>query len=163
MVRSARLPLVLASLVIPIAGPAMNTLACPVLMPDKSQTLSVTMSSGVEAEVFVEYFKGWSDVENSGACMASTTIPLSRFPTARVAARPSQLAAALREIADEWGVKECSIWISYENDTGDDLADHELCVTGSFAYDKGDYWSSSSERNCWNPSAISFDLGIEVE
>jgi hypothetical protein len=163
MIRSARLPLALASLVIPIMGATVNALACPVLMPDANQTLSVTMSSGVEAEVFVEFYKAWSDEEDAGACIATANIPLSRFPTARVAARPSQLAAALREIADEWGVEECSIWITYENDTGDELADHELCVTGSFAYDKGDYWSSSSETNCWEPSELRLDSFVEVD
>ena len=152
MVIRHRSQLALTTLFILVAGLASDALTCPMMLPDKTQTISVVMSSGLSTEVIVEYFKGNPDLDRSGACMASARIPLSRFPSSRVATRPGELAAALREIADEWGAKECTIWISYENDTKDHFANHELCVMGSFKFDKGDYWSSTSEGYCWEPT-----------
>ena len=152
MIHPRRSSIDIASVVTLIIGSTVDAIACPVFGADETQTLSVQMSSGVHAEVNIEFYKGRPDEEGSGACLANAIVQLSGFPTSRVAARPTQLAAALREIADEWGVKECTIMVAYENDTGDDLAQHELCVIGSFGYDKGDYWSTSSERNCWEPS-----------
>jgi hypothetical protein len=117
--------------------------------PDKSQTISVSMTSGVTAEVFVSYYKGIEGEDNSSTCYANTTVRLSSFPSSRLATRPDEIAAAIRELADEWSAAECEVFVTYENDTGDDLEDHEQCVKGTFKYDKGDYWSSSPETNCW--------------
>ncbi len=86
---------------------------------------------------------------DSSSCYASATIRLSSFPSARRATRPSEITSAIRELADRWGAIEYEIFVSYENDTGDDLSDQERCVKGSFKYDKGDFWSSSSESACW--------------
>ncbi len=119
------------------------------LSTDESQTISVSFSSGVTTEVHVSFFKGIEGKADSSSCYAYATVRLSSFPSARLAIRPSEIASAIRELANRWGATECAIFVSYENDTGDDLSDHERCVKASFKYDKGDFWSSSSESACW--------------
>lgn len=122
--------------------------------PEESRAISVTTSPGKQTNVSVNvYPKGSFDAEYP-RCVAYYEIELSAFPTSRLASRPHDIAPALRETAEELGVDECQITVHFLDDKGDELEPHETCITGTFKYDKGDFWSSSSEDFCWHPEEL---------
>jgi hypothetical protein len=120
--------------------------------PDKSETVSVSIAPGTSAELRISYWEGNESTGQEAFCTSVIHVKLSGFPTSRVATRPGDVAAAVRDVADLWKVSECQVTVVFENDTSEELAEHETCVTGLFRYDKGDYWSSSSEDYCWEPA-----------
>ena len=131
---------------------------------DKSQTIAIEVAPGVSAEATVEYYDrsaGIADLVDAAeapACRATLDVTLSSFPSSRLATRPGDVARAIRDIAKEWGARECVITVWYQNDTNEEMADYEQCVTGTFGFDGRSSWSTSSERNCWEPDRDGFVL-----
>jgi hypothetical protein len=123
--------------------------------PSKFQPIAIEIAPGVSAEATVSYYDrttGLADVVDAAevpSCQVSVDVRLSSFPSSRVAMRPSDVAPAIRDIAKEWHVKECVITVWYENDTTQEMAEQEQCVTGTFGFDGRASWPTSSERSCW--------------
>ena len=145
-----------------LAGLA-NTLAAPASSgcfssPDRSQNLSLEIATGERREIYTTYYKGEGD---EGDCSASIQVSLSNFPSSRLATRPKDIAIVIREVVDLWDLDRCTVYVSYDNDTDEEFAEHELCLTEEFRFDSGAYWSASSERYCWEP--IDTDNEIEEE
>ena len=117
--------------------------------PDESQALSLEITPGKSQEVYTAYYK---EEGGEGSCSASIQVSLSSFPSSRLATRPKDVAIAVREVIDSWEIDNCTIRVWYNNDTGEEFAEHELCLTEDFKFDNGAYWSASVERYCWQPS-----------
>lgn len=158
LLRHLRRPISLPSLLakISILGlailPPWSTAAGCFEAPGRSLTVSVSLSAGDTTGLRISYWDGNEATGQKATCTALASVKLSTFPTARVATRPGDVAAAVREVADLWEVSECQVTVVFENDTKEDLAAHEMCWTGLFRFDKGDFWSSSSESTCWEPA-----------
>lgn len=121
--------------------------------PDKSAEIKLSLAPGVDAAVQVSLYE-MKDAESSNLksiCYASAYFPLSAFPSTSNRYGTHDIAAAVREQVDAWELNECEITLYYENDTKVDLAEHELCVQGTFAFEKGNFWSTDSESYCWDP------------
>lgn len=150
----ARLPIYLIPLftfcLVLLAGFAAPSLSCFV-SPDETRQLSIGVAPGVNRTIDTSLWKGEG---GQNSCTAHVQVELSAFPSSRLATRPSEIAAILRELTDEWGVDRCTVYVSYENDTQDELEEHELCLMGEFRFDKGDFWGVSSEGFCWEPSDL---------
>lgn len=84
-------------------------------------------------------------------CSASIRIPLSAFPTSRLATRPADVARAMHESVKAQGVQRCEVAVYYENDTDEAIPEHELCLIEPFAFGDRDHWSLSRETSCWEP------------
>jgi len=117
--------------------------------PDKSQELSLQIAPGVSQRVFTSYYEQEGE---KGSCVASIQVSLSQFPSSRLATRPKDVAIAIREVIDSWEIENCTVSVWYDNDTGEEFAEHELCLTEDFNFDSGAFWSASAERYCWDPS-----------
>ena len=94
----------------------------------------------------------------SGGCSAAIQIPLSSFPTSRLATRPADIARSMRDIVKKIGAKECEVQVYYENDTGEEIAEHELCLTETFEFGDRKHWSKSSEAYCWEPEMTEVEI-----
>ena len=90
----------------------------------------------------------------SPGCSASLWIPLSTFPTSRVATRPAEVARSMHETMKTLGVSTCEVAVGYENDTAEEIAEHELCLRETFAFGNRKHWSVSSESFCWEPEEV---------
>jgi hypothetical protein len=121
--------------------------------PDKSQELSLQIAPGVSHEVYAAYY---AEEGGKGSCSASIQVSLSAFPSSRLATRPKDVAIAIRELIDVWEIENCTIQVWYDNDTGEEFAEYELCLTEDFNFDAGAFWSASAERYCWQPSDFEF-------
>ncbi len=94
-------------------------------------------------------------------CQASIAIPLSAFPTSRLATRPADIARSMRDLVKEHGIEACEIVVLYENDTNEAIAEHELCLRETFAFGERKHWSIASERTCWEPEASELLSSVE--
>lgn len=145
-----------------LAGLA-NVLAAPAssgcfASPDKSQNLSLEIAPGEKREIYTTYYKGEG---NDGNCSASIQVSLSNFPSSRLATRPKDIAIVIREVVDLWELDHCTVRVWYDNDTDEEFAEHELCLSEEFRFDSGAFWSASSERYCWEP--IENDTAIDED
>lgn len=84
-------------------------------------------------------------------CWAWIEIPLSNFPTSRLAMRPADVVRSMHDIVKELGSGECTVTVSYENDVEEDIAEHELCVQQDIAFGRRKLWTRTDERFCWEP------------
>lgn len=84
-------------------------------------------------------------------CTASIEVPLSKFPSSRLATRPVDVARSMRDVMQKLGGGICEIAVIYENDTGEETPSHELCVAETFEFGARKHWSMSSETFCWEP------------
>jgi len=114
----------------------------------KTETLSVALAGDTSAELQVSYYEELAEIEDEIICQAWISVPLSAFPTWRLATRPADVAPLIRDVADRWGARECAIAVWLQNDTGDDLAEGDECMAGLFRYESGDWWASSAEWRC---------------
>ena len=94
-------------------------------------------------------------------CHASIAIPLSAFPTSRLATRPVDIARSMRDLVKKHGIEACEIAVLYENDTNEEIAEHELCLRETFAFGGRKHWSIARERTCWEPDE--FELASDIE
>lgn len=142
----------LATLGIVFLGAAIKAQAqgC-IVFEGENRQISVS-ASGVSIDVSVYHYKSRDASEDTPSCSATAFVKLSSFPSSRLATRPSQIAAALREAVEEFGTNECVVRVYYENDTEEEFAEHEQCLMETFKFDRGAYWSSSSEGHCWPAS-----------
>lgn len=82
-------------------------------------------------------------------CSASITVPLSAFPTSRVASRPADFTSHMRDTVREWGLNKCHVFVTYENDVEDALTQEESCLVELFRFQGDSVWSGGSEKYCW--------------
>lgn len=87
----------------------------------------------------------------SRRCTAWIQIPLSIFPSSRLATRPADIARSMRDVMKKLAVQECRVGVAYLNDTNDAIPEHELCFVETFAFGERKHWSTSSESPCWQP------------
>ncbi len=87
------------------------------------------------------------------SCSAWIEIPLSKFPTSRLATRPADIARSMRDVMKKLGARECEVEAYYENDTGEEIPKHELCLRETFEFGERKHWSKSREAYCWEPAA----------
>ena len=57
----------------------------------------------------------------------------------------------MRDVVEKLGAKECRVGVFYQNDTPDEIAEHELCYVETFRFGERKHWSVSSEERCWEP------------
>lgn len=93
-------------------------------------------------------------------CFAMIDMPLSAFPTSRLAMRPADVARSMRDLVEKHGIGTCEIAVFYENDTNEEIAEHELCLQETFAFGERKHWSLAREAFCWEPEPPEF-AGIE--
>ncbi len=93
-------------------------------------------------------------------CAATIDVPLSAFPTSRLASRPADMARSIHETLKALDVRTCEVSVFYENDTNEEIAQHELCLSETFAFGARKYWSLSHETYCWEPEDFEV-AGIE--
>jgi hypothetical protein len=127
---------------------ASNALACPAVSPDEKRTLSYEVVPGFVRDLQIRFFE--SEAPRGGECFASLEIPLSIFPAANVRIGPNDVARVVRETAEEWGARQCTIWVRYENDTRANFAPYELCRRGQFTFGASGV-RSVDEAFCWTP------------
>lgn len=125
---------------------------CLVSVPDAS--ISIELAPGASALVEIYLAR---DENGVTFCGAEVGVPLSAFPTARLALRPADVARSLHDFARTSGARECRILVMYENDTGEALAEHELCLIEVFRFGERRHGSLEPETTCWDP-----DDGIEA-
>jgi hypothetical protein len=118
----------------------------------KSETVSVSIAGAKSADMRIVYYEALArEMEEAGkiACEARISVPLSAFPTLRLATRPGELAATIRYIAADWEARECRISVWRENDIAEEpIPEDEQCIAGDFRYEGGAWWPSSAERSC---------------
>jgi hypothetical protein len=114
----------------------------------QTESISIDLGGGKSSEVEVLYYEDLADGEDEIACQAWVAVPLSAFPTWRLATRPSDVAPAIRDLASRWGARECVVVVRLLNDTGEDVAKRDECVAGRFRFEGRDWWASSSEGPC---------------
>ncbi len=107
---------------------------------------SSEMSSDGSAEVSTD-----ASAATRPRCTACIEVPLSKFPSSRLATRPVDVARSMQDVMQKLGGGECGITVSYENDTGEEIPSHELCVSETFEFGARKHWSKSSETFCWAP------------
>jgi len=123
--------------------------SCLYIIPSKQTTIPVRLSADQQTEIQVTYVEADNDLRLEESCSAWVEVPLSAFPTARLASRPFDFAPAIRETMEEWSVDECEIRVWFMDDVGDEMTQAESCVIESFEFEKGRYWSTSSEESCF--------------
>lgn len=127
--------------------------ACPVPY-DLEDAISLEIAPGRSAEVSIG---GMTRAGGAPSCSAWVSVPLSAFPSTRLATRPADVARSLRDAVEKMGASECEISVMFDNDTGEEIADHELCLTETFRFGERRIWSSSPETFCWEPTPASAD------
>ena len=130
------------------AGPALSSYGC-MAVPAASQSLSVRIEPGIDLGVSVSV---WDAEDGPGSCYARVETKLSDFPSTRLAPRPADFASAMRDTLAEWDVETCKISVQYVNDTEEEIELQDLCFYEEFRFSKRDFWSVSSEQNCWDPA-----------
>ena len=103
---------------------------------------------------------------STSRCTASIDVPLSAFPTSRIAYRPVDVARSMQDVLKKLDVGSCDIAVFYDNDTDEEIPEHELCLQETFAFGERKHWSISSESFCWAPEdfeLVSFEESIDVE
>lgn len=98
-----------------------------------------------------------TSTKSGSSCMAWVYVPLSKFPSSRLATRPVDVARSMRDVMQKLGGGECAVAVYYENDTGEAIPNHELCVSETFEFGARKHWSKSSEEFCWEPEDFEFD------
>lgn len=122
--------------------------ACPVPY-DLEDSISLEIAPGRNVEVSIG---GMTRDGESPACSAWVSVPLSAFPSARLATRPADVARSLRDAVAKMGATECTVMVVLDNDTQDDFAEHELCLEETFRFGERRVWSTGPESFCWEPS-----------
>ena len=145
-IQSLTLSLVLAPCLLQLALPAAASGCFSYAGP--SETIAVSLGGRMSAEMTITYSEDLEKVEGEVACEAYLTVPLSAFPTWRVATRPADVAPAIRDVASRWGARECRVIVGLHNDTGEKLPAGDDCFWGLFRFEGRDSWASSSERRC---------------
>ncbi len=144
-----------AAIIFAVAGIVLapQAIACFSIPPDKSVEVKFPLGAGVEAAVQISFFEknDPKDLNAKGTCSANAYLPLSAFPSTSNRYGINEIASAIREQVDAWELSECYVTLYFENDTNVDLAEHELCTQGTFAFEEGSFWSSESESYCWEP------------
>ncbi len=125
-----------------------------------SETIAIELALGRTAMLEVELL---TDAMGDSSCSAWIEVPLSSFPTSRLATRPADIARSMRDVVKKLGVKECDVFVRFENDTQEELADHELCLHERFEFGARKHWSLSSEGYCWEPDPNSEVELVEVD
>ena len=113
--------------------------------PDESAELSIQIAPGLSRPVYAELYENAQE----DTCRAYFSVPLSAFPTSRLATRPADVARVLHELARKWETNRCVVRVHHENDTEERFAPHELCLVETFAFDGGRPRSVSRETTCW--------------
>jgi hypothetical protein len=147
-----------------LAAPPPST-GCPVFI-SPTELISIEIAPGYAAllEVFVETSSEQSadtsadmtmdsdtSADSAARCMAWINVPLSKFPSSRLATRPVDIARSMRDVMQKLGGRECEVVVLYENDTDEEIPEHELCVSEIFEFGARTHWSKSSEAYCWEP------------
>jgi hypothetical protein len=116
----------------------------------RSETVSVDIGAGQSAEMTIHVYEDRAGLESVDEipCEAWITVPLSAFPTVRLATRPLDVAPVIRHLARESKVRECRVHVWRHDDLDADLPDDEECIAGDFRFENGDWWASGSERSC---------------
>lgn len=122
-----------------------------------SETIAIELAMGKTAMLQVHLS---ADALGETSCTAWITVPLSSFPTSRLAARPSDIARSMRDVVKKLGAKECAVMVEYENDTGEELAEHELCLMETFGFGRGTLWSKAREGYCWEPDSSEVEVVV---
>jgi len=122
--------------------------SCFLMIPTETKTLSINLTPSLSKKLEMAQYRFSDESGVDPTCNAWISVPLSAFPSVRLASRPGDFAPAIRETMKEWGVAECEIAVWLENDTGDQLSEQETCISGSFRYEGGRIWPSSSEGSC---------------
>lgn len=122
--------------------------ACPVPAYDLEESISLEIAPGRNAEVRIG---GMTRADEGPACSAWVSVPLSVFPSTRLATRPADVARSLRDVVEKMGASECTIFVMHENDTQEELAEHELCLNETFRFGERRVWSTGPESFCWEP------------
>jgi len=134
-------------LAVPEAGSA-----CIDVAYDVEESISLEIAPGRNAEVKIG---GMSRAAEGPSCSAWVSVPLSAFPSTRLATRPADVARSLRDAVEKMGATECEVSVLFDNDTGEEIAEHELCLTETFRFGERRVWSSGPEAFCWEPDAES--------
>lgn len=124
--------------------------ACPVPW-DLEDTIFLEIAPGRNVEVSIG---GMTRADEGPSCAAWASVPLSAFPSTRLATRPADVARSLRDAVEKMGATECVVSVLLENDTGEEIADHELCLTETFRFGERRVWSSGAEAFCWEPDPV---------
>ena len=119
-----------------------------------NHTIKVSISPTQTQPLYVHYSKIQEPTGTETFCSASISVPLSAYPSLRLAARPADFASHIREQLDEWKVSKCSVVVWLNNDTGDDLLEEESCLSEEFRYDGDSVWSVSSETLCYDEMSM---------
>lgn len=141
------------------------TIGCGFSPPDESAEITLPLGGGVNQTIQLSLYKTKmpDSSKTKSTCFAYAEIPLSAFPSTSNRFGTSELASAIREQVDIWEVEECSVTLFYDNDTRVELAEHELCISGRYGFEKGGFWSSDRESFCWEPTeSESIDTEIEI-
>lgn len=117
---------------------------------DLEDSISLEVAPGRNTEVKIG---GMSRAGEGPACSAWVSVPLSAFPSSRLATRPADVARSLRDVVEKMGATECTIMVVHENDTQDEIAEHELCLSETFRFGERRVWSTGPESFCWEPEA----------
>lgn len=144
--------LVGASLVVGVvAAPAladMEVLACGGA-PEPTNMISIDLGYGPPAMLRAY---GYTDAEGKTVCQAMIEIPLSSSPAASLRVRPADVARSMHDLVKQIGATECELMVFYENDVGERVAEHELCVEQTFSFTQRRVRALSDESFCWTPS-----------
>ena len=116
----------------------------------KHDSVYVPLTSTFSARMNLNWNKTPTPTGAEEYCSAMITVPLSAYPSVRLAARPADMADAIREKLDDWNVSKCSVTVWIDNDTGDELASEDTCLREEFRYDGDSVWSAGSETSCYD-------------
>ncbi|MBY0401421.1 hypothetical protein K2X89_14070 [Myxococcota bacterium] len=123
--------------------------ACFEVAYDLEEAISIEIAPGRSVEVTIG---GMTRAGDGPACSAWVAVPLSAFPSTRLATRPADVARSLRDVVEKMGATECTIMVTHQNDTHEEIAEHELCLSETFRFGERRVWSSGPESFCWEPS-----------
>jgi len=113
---------------------------------EPDQTIAIELVPGTSA--LLQVFKT-PDADDGSGCHAWIEVPLSIFPSSRLATRPADVARSMHDVARAIGIEECDVAVYYENDTDEEMTEQELCIDETFRFGERKHWSVSSEGPCW--------------
>lgn len=136
--------------------------SCPVFEPTEQISIDLGRGQAALLEIYAEEIENGNremssseiqqtNITPSRRCTAWIEIPLSIFPSSRLATRPADIARSMRDVMKKLAVHECRVEVIYLNDTTDEIPEHELCFVETFAFGERKHWSTSSESPCWQP------------
>lgn len=144
------------------AAPAFS---CFMIMADEEELIPVALPGGKKANLSVRYFQPQFgprfESAVDGRCEASIALPLSAYPTWRVADGPSAFAARIGEHVRRWRLESCSVTVWLENDTGEEVTFAEGCTTGIFRFDGAGPILQGPEQSCFKDSGLD-DVGRQL-